>query len=534
MVTRSPCPDTAGHIIGPRLILASWIGVGTVLSLLAALLAWASPLFSYDYDLKDLPALPLAAGLSFAGLIFLILLPLIRTSLLQPPKQQRRILMVILAFGVILRALLLWSEPALEDDYQRYMWDGAVTANGLNPYARSPKDAAKQPPGSLARDLVEQSAPVHERINHAYLKTIYPPVTQGAFALAYLIKPWSLIAWRLVVLLGEGATLGLLLLLLREAGRSPLWMALYWWNPVVVKELINSAHMEAIVTPFVLAAFLAAIRGRLLASTTALGFAMGAKIWPAMLAPLIWRSAVSKPKVLAFCVLLLAALAVLWALPPWLGGIDKTSGFVAYAQRWKTGSALFPQIEALAHWLLRLAGLPTSWAPLGARGVLAAVFGLAVLALAWRPISGTASGSTSGSASISGGGSTGSLGSAEGIVHINHAWLTPSAGNPAAALDLMRRAGLAVAVLLLLSPSQFPWYSIWLAPFLCFMPSIGLLVITAMIPLYYTAFYFIAIDQKEVFRNSITWIIWLPVWTMLLGEIYWRRTAWRRWGRGNR
>ncbi len=513
MVTRSIYTDAASHVFSARLILTSWIGVGTVLLLLAALLAWASPLFSYDYDLNDLPALPLAAGLSFAGLIFLVLLPLIRTSLLQPPKQQRRILIVILAFGVILRALLMWSEPALEDDYQRYMWDGAVTANGLNPYARSPSDAAKQPPGSLERDLVEQSAPVHERINHAYLKTIYPPVTQGAFALAYLIKPWSLIAWRLVVLIGEGATLGLLLLLLREAGRSPLWLALYWWNPVVVKELINSAHMEAIVTPFVLAAFLAAIRGRLLASTTALGFAMGAKIWPAMLAPLIWRSAVSKPKVLAFCVLLLGALAVLWALPPWLGGIDKTSGFVAYAQRWKTGSALFPQIEALAHWLLSLAGLPTSWAPLGARGVLAAVFGLVVLALAWRPISGTASGSTG---------------------NISHAWLTPSAGNPAAALDLMRRAGLAVAVLLLLSPSQFPWYSIWLAPFLCFMPSIGLLVITALIPLYYTAFYFIAIDQKEVFRNSITWIIWLPVWTMLLGEIYWRRTAWRRWGRGNR
>ena len=483
--------------------LPGWLLIGALLTGLAALLAWISPLFGYAYELEDLPALPLAGGLVFAGALYLCLLPLINKSLSLDLAVQRKLLAVIILLGSVMRALLLWSEPALEDDYQRYLWDGAVTAHGLNPYALAPRDAAKQPPASSWYRLAAQSGVIKERINHSYLKTIYPPVAQGAFALAHLIKPWSLIAWRLVCLAGEAATLMVLLLLLRDCGRSPLWLALYWWNPVVIKELMNSAHMEAIVTPFILAAFALAIRRHLLPATFALGLAMGAKIWPALLAPLLWRQILNRPIYLAACVALLAAMAGLAALPPVIGGIDNTSGFVAYAQRWKTGSALFPQIEALTGWLFATVHLPANWVAISTRTALAGVYGLIILALVWRPV-----------------------GACRKTGTTAPAW----SNNTFGARDLMQRGAVATAALFLLSPSQFPWYSIWFAPFLCFLPSIGLMAITALIPLYYTAFYFIAIEQKDVFRNGIVWIIWLPLWSALLTELWWYATAWRRWG----
>jgi len=476
----------------------AWLAVGITLTALAAMLASFSHLFSYDYTLAQLPALSLAAGMVAAGLVYLNLYWIIGKSADLAPADRRRLLILIIAFGILMRGLLLWSEPALEDDYQRYLWDGAVVASGLSPYAQSPSQAAKAPAGSVLRKLVRQSAPVYERINHPMLKTIYPPVSEAAFALAHLIKPWSLLAWRVVCLAGEALTLWLLLLLLRETGRSPVWLALYWWNPVVVKELINSAHMEAILTPFILAAFYLAIKQRIFSATAALAMAMGAKLWPVMLAPLLWRqflatasrgaksqsSRTARSGAVLVSALLLVLMAVIWALPEYLGGFDQRSGLLAYAERWKTGSAIFPQIEMFTGWLLNFADLPAGWTPLAARALATAVIGLIVLALSWRPIK-----------------------------------------NP---LDLMARGGLAIAALLLLAPSQFPWYAIWLIPFLCFMPSPGLLAITALIPLYYVSFHYIALDQKQTFSNSVVWFIWLPVWALLIGEICWRATSWRR------
>ena len=478
----------------------AWLFVGLALSVLAATLAWNSHLFGYDYTLEQLPAIPLAAGLVIGGLIYLSLYWIIRRSLDLALNDRRRLLGLIIFFGLLMRALLFWSEPALEDDYQRYLWDGAVVAAGLSPYAKSPSEAAKAPAGSPLRQLVERSAPIHERINHPALKTIYPPVTEAAFALAHLIEPWSLLAWRAVCLVGEAATLGLLLLLLQASGRSAVWVALYWWNPVVVKELMNSAHMEAILMPFILAAFYLTIKQRIVSATAALGIAMGTKLWPVMLAPILWRHALSGrtsidpaprsgPAPIIASGLLLMVMAVLWALPQYLAGFDERSGLLAYAQRWKTGSALYPQIELTARWLLGVTGLPQNWTPLAARGFAAAVVALAVFALSWRKIE------------------------------------SPQ--------DLMVRGGLAISALVLLAPSQFPWYAIWLIPFLCFLPSLGLLAITATIPLYYVAFYYIASGHKEIFSGIVVWFIWLPVWTLLAGEIWRRATSWRRSNSGD-
>ena len=96
-------------------------------------------------------------------------------------------------------------------------------------------------------------------------------------------------AWRATCLGLEIATVSLLILLLRDLGRSPLWSALYWWNPVAIKEIINSAHMEAVVLPLLLLALVLAARRRTLMATLGLALAAGAKLWPALLLPLILR-----------------------------------------------------------------------------------------------------------------------------------------------------------------------------------------------------------------------------------------------------
>ena len=274
-----------------------WGCSGLLVASFGIALALASPRFGYEYEVAEMPVAWLVAGLVLAGGIYaLFLAPLIANSLTGDSAALHHIMVCIVAAGLAARLVLLLSAPILEDDYQRYLWDGAVTANGKSPYAISPKDALQLGDQDALGRLAREGESVVRRINHPELRTIYPPVAQGAFALAYLLKPWSLFAWRSVLLACDLGSFVLILLLLRECGRSPLWSALYWWNPVVIKELFNSAHMDAVVLPLVLAALLFATRRRYVTAVTTLGFAAGAKIWPALLLPLVIRAARLKPE----------------------------------------------------------------------------------------------------------------------------------------------------------------------------------------------------------------------------------------------
>jgi hypothetical protein len=467
-------------------LVAGWVTLGLLVAAFSLVLTRTSAQFGYAYDVDEMPVPTLVAWLVGAGLVFcLVLPPLIRQSLAADADSVRLLTVGIVVAGLAARLVLFASEPMLEDDYQRYLWDGAVTAHGANPYAVSPLAARRLGTETELGRLAFEAGPVAARINHADLKTVYPPVAQAVFALAHLIRPWSLTAWRALLLACDLATLALILALLRETGRSPLWSALYWWNPLVLKELFNSAHMDAAVLPCVLLALLLAVRGRHIVAGAGLALAVGAKIWPVLLLPLLLRPLAANPRRLAVALLVFGVLVALLATPVVLGGLGDGSGFAAYAAHWQTSSAHFPVWQGL--YAMLLDGLGHADAPAGllARVTIAVALCSLACALGLEQISG--------------------------------------------ADDLVGRASVVVAALVLLSPAQFPWYAVWFAPFLAFRPWAGFLVLTATAPLYYMSFYLTAAGEPEIFKRYVVWVIWLPVWATLAIEVLRNR---RRHGTG--
>jgi hypothetical protein len=447
-----------------------WLGVGTALMLFAGLLAVYSHRFDWQLPVEQMPAATLGFMMAAAGFAYLSVLPLVRMSVALPAAMQRGLIAVVLAIGLVFRLLLFFSEPALEDDYNRYLWEGALTAHAISPYAVSPRAARRASPKTPLGQLAQQGEPVLARVNHPDNTSFYPPVAQAVFALAYLVSPWNLFAWRVISLASDMATMVLLLLLLREAGRPAIWAALYWWNPIVVKELTNSAHMDGVVVALVLAALLFSAKLRHKWAVFMLGLAVGTKLWPMLLAPLLLRRLWPGFLPVVTGLALLLAMTLLWFVPVLLAGPDLQSGFVAYFQHWTTNSALFPALVELSRLSLRPFGLEAGgWA--AARVAIALFLGGLALWQARQPIS--------------------------------------------TADDLMRRAALVTFALVLLSPAQFPWYMIWMIPFLAFRPYWGLLAATVTVPLYYVAFHLLARGEYEVFPSWIVWGIWAPVWLLL-------------------
>ncbi|MEZ5852479.1 MAG: glycosyltransferase 87 family protein [Hyphomicrobiaceae bacterium] len=453
------------------------------MAVLAGALAFHAHRFDWDLPLGKLPSLPLAAGLVTAGLAFLVLKPLVAWSLRATPRTQRTCLWLVVGIGLVLRLMMFATVPALEDDQQRYLFEGAMVANGISPYRVSPGEAAHAAPGTALSELAVRSWPIVERVNHAMLKTIYPPVAQGAFALAYLVEPFSLQAWRGILLAADAGVLVLLLWLLRATGRPLLWVALYWWNPLAIKELFNSGHMEGVLMLFVVLAVYLAGRRRFVSSAAVLGLAVGVKVWPVLLAPLLLRPLTTRPWRGALAVALLAGLCVAWAVPIVLGGLDARSGFLAYAEQWQANSALLPGLRDLIQVGLD-AGGHGDW-PAGrlARGLLALSAAGIALAASVRPVADVA--------------------------------------------DLLRRVALVTLALVLLSPAQFPWYTLWTLPFLPFAPRWSVIAMAVTLPLYYVSFHYAAIGSYPVFRDRVVWLIWLPIWLLLATEAvtHWRRRA---------
>ena len=459
-----------------------WTAAGLTLVGFAAVLASSSSQFDYALEVADMPVWQLALGLSVAGVLFVVALPtlLLRSQQLDP-RVARQVLGLVFAAGLAARLILMASTPALEDDSYRYLWDGAVVAHGLNPYVYAPAVIAKGAAPAAYTQLWSEAGIITKRINHKDVTTIYPPVAQAAFALSYLVKPWSLNAWRGLLVMFDIATFALLVMALDALGRSRLWTAVYWWNPVVLKELFNSAHLEPLMFPFLLGALLFVRARKPVSASAALAMAAGLKLWPVILLPLILRPFVHQPKRAAAAALVFAGLMTVILAPVLSAGLSETTGLGAYASNWHRNGALFSIVQNLTQRLSALLNIgDESSANTIARALMAATAGLIALAMAWRPVDGFQ--------------------------------------------DLVFRALVVTAALVFLSPAGYPWYTLWFLPFLVLVPEPGLLLLSATIPLYYLFFHFAARDTPEMFSHGVIWLIWLPPLAALAWRHLWLKS----------
>ncbi len=185
----------------------------------------------------------------------------------------------VLLFAVLFRLMLAWLPPSLSDDAYRYVWDGLVQAQGVNPYRFVPEDPAL---GAL------HDEPIYRQLNSTGYYTVYPPVSQGIFAFGALFygSGWmaSYYAVKVVLILFE---LAALLLLARMVDARAL--LLYAWNPLVLLEAAGQAHTEGALVLLLLLAVHLAHRGRGGWASAALALAGWVKLYPFVLFPLLWR-----------------------------------------------------------------------------------------------------------------------------------------------------------------------------------------------------------------------------------------------------
>jgi len=331
---------------------------------------------------------------------------------------------IILVCAAACRLVCLFSPPFLSTDVFRYVWDGRVQAAGINPFRYIPAD----PHLAFLRD-----ADIYPHINRrSYAHTVYPPGAQILFLLITRISTSML--WMKAVMVGlEALTIWIIVKLLAAAGLRREQVLIYAWHPLLLWEVASSGHVDAAALPLIALALLFYLRHKPVATGVALAAATLVKLYPIIIFPALWRRGDWRRGD--------------WKMPAFLAGVI-AAGYACYLSVGPHVLGFLPEYareEGLEsgsrYFLLTLARNSLHWEgiPTAAFYAFAAVL-LLGLAL-W-------------------------------------AWLGSEAGGEAGALATIRYSFVIAAVLMLLFSSHYPWYYLWLLPFLSVIPYTPMLYFT--------------------------------------------------------
>jgi alpha-1,6-mannosyltransferase len=216
----------------------------------------------------------------FSGVFTVYLLALLgaRRDVQQPHPI---VIPLIVGWALIFRLSVVWVTPGfLSDDIYRYVWDGLVQQAGINPYHYPPN----APELGFLRDDT-----IFPMINRNWVLTLYPPGAQLFFRLLAWLWPGDLVAMKAMILLADAGSIALLVLLLKHLELPRSHILLYAWHPLVIVELGISGHLDGLMLPFVLLAFLCLIHHRTWLVGAALAVATLIKLYPAILFPALYR-----------------------------------------------------------------------------------------------------------------------------------------------------------------------------------------------------------------------------------------------------
>jgi hypothetical protein len=308
----------------------------------------------------------------------------------------------------------------------RYLWEGKLQLNGINPYSHPPESSGLE----HLRDKFFSG------INHKHLSTIYPPLTLMAFAVADYISH-SFISMKSLFLLFDVLSIFLLLRFLSVMGKKSVNVLIYAWSPLILINFAARGHCDSLqIFLVILALYLCAIRKNL-RSVISIGLAAMSKFVFIIIAPFMILG-LMPGKRLKYVIALLSVIAILYL--PYVG-----AGKGLFSTLFHFGTQY--HFNDSAHFLIFCLSIGS---PLVSKVITVIIFG-SVLLLLYKK-------------------------------HLNTHFVEQDINRND---SIIRYAFLSIGAFLILAPTLHPWYLTWIVPFLCFNKNRAWLVLTGTIVFYY-------------------------------------------------
>jgi len=223
--------------------------------------------------------------------------------------------------------------------------------------------------------------------------------------------------------------------------------------------------MDLLALLFVVIALYLHIKNKSRNAVIMLALAVGFKIWPVVLLPLLLRNFLGDKKQLLSYAGLFAAIVLVLFIPVLLSSLDESLGFIIYAGKWINNAGFYTVFK----WLIQQT---TSLLSINV-GCISCInrWGIVILFL------------------------------------ITTYFIIRKV--PQDQINFYKKALLIVAVLYFISPTQFPWYYTWIVPLLAIRPMVSLLLYPLMLPSY----------QLTYLVDYIIYIEHIPILILFLLEL---------------
>ena len=201
----------------------------------------------------------------------------------------------LVGIAFIFRLIFLFATPNLSQDFYRFIWDGRMILEGLNPYLSLPETFIQNINYPIA-EVRELYAGMGELNGGHY--TNYPPLNQLCFLIAALFASksifGSILVLRVLIILAE---LGIfyfgkkLLQALQLPKHNIFW---YTLNPFIIIELTGNLHFESVMLFFFIWGMYLLQKRKWIWAGVLIGCSISVKLLPFFFLPLFFKVFIHK------------------------------------------------------------------------------------------------------------------------------------------------------------------------------------------------------------------------------------------------
>ncbi len=264
-----------------------------------------------------------------------------------------------LLFLILLSALTQLSfinfEPIGSDDIYRYMWDGKVQVNGINPYLYKPID----------KELNElHSNILPTKMNFKEMRTVYFPLSQWLFYVGYKISGENFWAYKILIFISIITTIFLLYKILLKLKLENKRLLFFILSPLIYFQFSLDGHLDAYGLPLLISSLYFYINGKKLISAVFLGLSFSVKPIAVVLIPIFFLNENSFSDKIKFLIVNLFSFLIQFI--PYVFSSNPFEAFFIFSKNWMYNGFIFTTINSFFHnnqlsrlitWLLLLISL---------------------------------------------------------------------------------------------------------------------------------------------------------------------------------
>lgn len=201
---------------------------------------------------------------------------------------------LLAGFGIAFRMIFIIAIPNLSQDFYRFLWDGRLLLQGINPYLFTPSSS------TAIAVTIEQSKELINgmgSLNASHFSN-YPPINQLCFVVAALFAGKSIlgsvVVLRVIIILTDVGILYFGKKLLEKMNLPIKNIFWYFLSPFIIIELTGNLHFEGVMLFFFVWALYLLFKGKWFWAAVLIGISVSIKLIPLLFLPLFMKYFISK------------------------------------------------------------------------------------------------------------------------------------------------------------------------------------------------------------------------------------------------